>query len=154
MLDVLIEHCYAEVRDHDVERTMATLVEDCVYHWRGDKKTLASWNKRPGTWNREEVRADYEAGMMSGQLAMDSMGTDIDHFFITDDAVAWAGTIHAAVPGRVLVGAGFSLPAGGTEQDSFRATYRAVMVVPFRDGLMVGEDFYVDGLESLAKIDE
>lgn len=154
MLDLLIEHCSAEVRDHDVERTLATLVENCVYHWRGDKQTLESWNKRPGAWNREEVRADYEAGMKSGQLAMDSMGTDVDHFFISDDAVAWAGIIYAAVPGGALASAGFSLPADGTEEDSFLATYRAVMVIPFRDGLMVGEDFYVDGLESLTKIDE
>lgn len=45
-----------------------------------------------------------------------------------------------------------SLPVGGTADDEFVQTARQVIVIPFRDGLMVGEDFSFDGQGTLEKV--
>lgn len=42
--------------------------------------------------------------------------------------------------------------SGGTADDEFVQTARQVIVIPFRDGLMVGEDFSFDGQGTLEKV--
>jgi hypothetical protein len=149
MIDVLIEHSVAEVKDHDIERTMATLVDDCVYHRYGDERMIQQMGER--VFRREAVHANYLASMENGSLAMDQLEVDIEHFFISDDAIAWDGYLRMRMPGALLARAGVQLPAGTTADDDFVQSSRIVIVIPFRDGLMVGEDFYFDGQRILEK---
>lgn len=150
MLGLLIEHSVAEVRDHDIDRTMATLVEDCVYHNYGDP-LMVERNGGPAI-DRKTVRANYLANIANGTLNMDSLEVEIEHFFISDDAIAWDGYTLLRLPGVVLAEVGVSLPDGGTVDDDFVQRTRSVIVIPFRDGLMVGEDFYFDGQGTLEKV--
>ncbi|MFD8646943.1 nuclear transport factor 2-like protein [Streptomyces mirabilis] len=143
MIDLLIEHSVAEVRDHDIERTMATLVDDCVYHNYGDPGAIAR-NGGPVAY-RDAVRANYLENMANGSLDMDGLEVEIDHFFISDEAIAWDGYVRLRLPGAALAETGVALPDGGTADDVFVLTARQAIVIPFRDGLMVGEDFYLDG---------
>ncbi|WP_406464642.1 hypothetical protein OH768_52375 [Streptomyces sp. NBC_01622] len=150
MLGLLIEHSVAELRDHDIDRTMATLVEDCVYHNYGDP-AMVERNGGPAI-DRKTVRANYLANIANGTLNMDSLEVEIEHFFISDDAIAWDGYTLLLLPGVVLAEVGVSLPDGGTVDDDFVQRTRSVIVIPFRDGLMVGEDFYFDGQGTLKKV--
>lgn len=150
MIALLIEHSIAEVRDHDIDRTMATLVEDCVYNCYGDPAAIEQQGGRVA--DRDTVRANYLANMANGMLAMDSIEVEVEHFFISDDAIAWDGWTRLRLPGAALVGAGVPLPDGGTADDVFVHRSRAAVVIPFRDGLMVGEDFYLDGRATLEKV--
>ncbi|MFF4506984.1 nuclear transport factor 2 family protein [Streptomyces sp. NPDC001401] len=149
MIDLLIEHSVAEVRDHDIDRTMATLVEDCVYHNYGDPVVVERQGGR--VIDSDAVRANYIANMANGALEMDGLEVEVEHFFINDDAIAWDGYTRVRLPGAVLAEEGVPLPDGGTVDDVFVQTSRAVIVIPFRDGLMVGEDFYLDGGGTLEK---
>ncbi|MFF4806353.1 hypothetical protein ACFY1U_49700 [Streptomyces sp. NPDC001351] len=149
MIDLLIEHSVAEVRDHDIDRTMATLVQDCVYHNYGDPEMVERQGGR--VIERDVVRANYLANMANGTLEMDALEVDVEHFFINDDAIAWDGYTRFRLPGAALAEAGVPLPDGGTAEDVYVQTTRAVIVIPFRDGLMVGEDFYFDGSGTLGK---
>jgi hypothetical protein len=147
MIGVLIEHSLAEVRDHDIDRTMSTLVQDCVYHYWGDASTVEQIGTRVA--DRERVRANYLADMANGGLEMDSLEVEVEHFFINDDAIAWDGYLRFRVSGAALAATGVPLPDGGTVEDDYVRRTRAVIVIPFRDGLMVGEDFYFDGQGTL-----
>ncbi|MEU1272600.1 hypothetical protein [Streptomyces sp. NPDC005799] len=149
MISLLIEHSIAEVRDHDIDRTMATLVDDCVYHYWGDAGAIEMNGGRVA--HREEVRANYLAQMANGALAMDSLEVEVDHFFVNDDAIAWDGYVRIRVPGAALAELGGPLPDGGTVDDVFVQRTRAAIFIPFRDGLMVGEDYYFDGKGTLEK---
>jgi hypothetical protein len=148
MIDVLIEHSLAEVRDHDIDRTMSTLVEDCVYHYYGDP-LMASGERR--VTYRDAVRANYLADMAAGALDMDSLEVEVEHFFINDDAIAWDGYARFRVPGAALAAQGVPLPDGGTADDVYVQRTRTAIFIPFRDGLMVGEDYYFDGQGILEK---
>ncbi|MBO4252310.1 hypothetical protein [Streptomyces griseorubiginosus] len=150
MIGVLIEHSVAEVRDHDIDRTMATLVEDCVYHYYGDPALI----KQSGgpVIHRDGVIANYLANMANGTLDMDSIEVEVDHFFINDDAIAWDGWARLRLPGSVLVASGATLPDGGTVDDFYVLRSRQAIVIPFRDGLMVGEDFYLDSQGTWEKV--
>ncbi|MFD4507599.1 hypothetical protein [Streptomyces sp. NPDC058457] len=150
MIDLLIEHSLAEVRDHDIDRTMATLVDDCVYHCYGDPVAIEQQGGRVA--HRDTVRADYLANMANGRLAMDSLEVEIEHFFINDDAIAWDGWTRLRLPGAALAETGMPLPDGGTVDDVYVHRSRAAIVIPFRDGLMVGEDFYLDNHGTLEKV--
>jgi hypothetical protein len=149
MIDLLIEHSVAEVRDHDIDRTMATLVDDCVYHYWGDAAMAAAIGGQ--TIHRETVRANYLEQMANGRLAMDSLEVEVDHFFINDDAIAWDGYVRSLLSGAVLAEMGVPLPDGGTVENFFVQRTRAAIVIPFRDGLMVGEDYYFDGQGTVEK---
>jgi hypothetical protein len=149
MIDLLIEHSVAEVRDHDIDRTMATLVEDCVYHCYGDPAAIERQGGRIA--DRDTVRANYLVNMANGMLAMDGLEVEIEHFFINDDAIAWDGWTRLRLPGAALAEAGVPLPDGGTADDVFVHRSRTAIVIPFRDGLMVGEDFYLDGRATLER---
>ncbi|GHB59115.1 hypothetical protein GCM10010306_060780 [Streptomyces umbrinus] len=151
MIGLLIEHTVAEVRDLDIDRTMATLVDDCIYHHWGDRQMLELLGS-PRDADRQAVRASYLANMENGLLSMDNIELDVEHFFVSDDAIAWDGYIRMRLPGAMLAEAGMSLPDGTTAEDDFVMTVRAVIVIPFRDGLMVGEDFYYDGRPTLEKL--
>jgi len=151
MIGLLIEHSVAEVRDLDIDRTMATLVEDCVYHHWGDSRTLETFGRRPVV-DRKMVRANYLAEMESGILRMDRIALDVERFFVSDDAIAWDGYVRLRVPGAMLAAAGTPLPDGGTAADDYVQTTRVAIVIPFRDGLMAGEDFYYDGQSILEKV--
>ncbi|GAB2785427.1 nuclear transport factor 2 family protein [Streptomyces daliensis] len=142
MIGLLIEHSVAEVRDHDIDRTMATLVPDCVYHYYGDL-AMVEHSGGPAI-GRDTVHANYLTNMANGSLNMDSLEVEVDHFFINDDAIAWDGYARMRMPGQALVEAGIPLPDGGTVDDDFVQRARQAIVIPFRDGLMVGEDFYLD----------
>ncbi|MFI0821997.1 nuclear transport factor 2 family protein [Streptomyces sp. NPDC021098] len=142
MIALLIEHSVAEVRDHDIDRTMATLVEDCVYHYYGDPVMVE--HSGGSAVHRDTVRANYLANMANGSLDMDSIEVEVEHFFINDDAIAWDGYARLRMSGAALVEAGIPLPEGGTVDDDFVHRARQAIVIPFRDGLMVGEDFYLD----------
>ncbi|MGW0950181.1 hypothetical protein ACWD4O_47780 [Streptomyces sp. NPDC002623] len=149
MIDLLIEHSVAEVRDHDIDRTMATLVDDCVYHCYGDPVAIAQQGGRVA--DRDTVRANYLQNMANGMLAMDSLEVEVEHFFISDDAIAWDGYTRLRLTGAALAEAGVPLPDGGTADDVFVHRSRTAVVIPFRDGLMVGEDFYLDGQGTLER---
>ena len=116
MLDGLIEHSIAEVRDLDIDRTMATLAGDCVYHHYGDQ---AAGMPRV-LQGSDEVRAHYLHGMESGTLRMDRLEVEVEHFFISDDAIAWDGFVRARLPGSALVAAGVPLPGRGTARGRLR----------------------------------
>ena len=148
MLDGLIEHSIAEVRDLDIDRTMATLAGDCVYHHYGDQ---AAGMPRV-LQGSDEVRAHYLHGMESGTLRMDRLEVEVEHFFISDDAIAWDGFVRARVPGSALVAAGVPLPGRGTAEDDYVHKIRTAIVIPFRAGLMLGEDYYFDGQPTIEKL--
>lgn len=152
MLDVLIEHSVAEVRDLDIDRTMATLVDDCVYHHYGDRAFLQGGALARVLQGPDEIRAYYLQGMESGMLRMDRLEVEIEHFFISDEAIAWDGFVRLRLPGSVLAAAGAPLPDGGTAEDDYVQTIRTAIVIPFRDGLMVGEDFYYDGQPTIERL--
>jgi hypothetical protein len=152
MLDVLIEHATAEVRDLDIDRTMATLAGDCVYHHYGDQTAVRAAGMPRVLQGSDEVRAHYLHGMESGTLRMDSLEVEVEHFFISDDAIAWDGFVRARVPGSALVAAGAPLPGGGTAEDDYVHRIRTAIVIPFRDGLMLGEDYYFDGQPTIEKL--
>jgi hypothetical protein len=151
MIGVLIEHTVAEVRDLDIDRTMATLVDDCVYHNWGDRR-VPELLALPREADRDSVRASYLALMESGVLRMGNIEVDVEHFFVSDDAIAWDGYNSVRLPGAMLAKAGVPLAGGGTPEDDFALTVRTVTVIPFRDGLMVGEDIYYDGHPTLKKV--
>ncbi|MEU1272606.1 hypothetical protein [Streptomyces sp. NPDC005799] len=83
---MLIERSIAEARDHDIDRTMATLVQDCVYHYWGDPCPLKQTDQE--VVGAEAVRANYVEGMANGALDMDSLEVDVERFFINDGTIA------------------------------------------------------------------
>lgn len=151
MIGLLIEHTVAETRDLDIDRTMATLVDDCVYHNWGDRR-VPELLALPREADRDAVRASYLTHMKSGVLKMDNIEVDVEHFFVSDDAIAWDGYSRVRLPGAMLAKAGVPLTDGGTPEDDFVLTVRTMIVIPFRDGLMAGEDFYYDGHPTLKKV--
>jgi hypothetical protein len=153
MLGVLIEHCIAEVKDLNIERTMATLIADPVYHYWGDRSVMrAGGVDPPRSAHRAEVQAAYEAGMREGWLSMHTLELEVERFFINDDAIAWDGMQYARVPGGALAANGEPFPDGGTVEDEYIKASRSAVFISFRDGRMVGEDFYLDGEISTTRV--
>ena len=151
ILDVLVRHVIAEIRDLDIEATMATLVEDCVYHTYGDEQSIEQ-AATGRVLDRPGVRKAYEEGMANGVFGMDTIEVETERFFINDDGVAMDGWVRARVSGAMLVEAGVPLPDGGTPEDDFISTQRAAIFVSFRDGMQVGEDFYFDHESIIEKL--
>jgi hypothetical protein len=141
MIDVFIEHLVAET-SNQLERTMATLVPDAVYHVWG-QTPIGPDAPEGSKASREQVRANYEAGMNSSR-GFPRYELKTERFFVGDDGLAMDGTILAPVIGTELVAWGQELPAGTAEDDEFVVSQRLALFIPFRDGLMVGEDMYWD----------
>lgn len=155
MLDVLIEHTIAEVRDLDIERTMDTLVEEPVYHYWGDLVAMRMGGiDPPRSANRAQVRAAYEDGMREGWLRMDTLEIEVERFFISDEAIAWDGVQYMRVPGAALAANGEPFTDGGTVDDAYIKASRSAVFISFRDGRMVGEDFYLDGQIETSRVAE
>jgi hypothetical protein len=125
MVDVLVEHITAELAG-DVDRTMATLVADPIYHlWPRPEaqRVMQGW---------ETVRSFY-----AGTLSTDGKSERwFDRIVVDDDTIAADGE-------RVLLLPGTQVDADAVDPD---ATYlvrrRYVLIGPFDGLLMVGEDSY------------
>lgn len=110
MIDLLVEHSVAEVRDRDIDRAMETLVEDCVCHCYGEPAAIEQQGGRVA--DRAAVRANYLANMESGMLTMEGLEVEIEHFFVSDDAIARDGRTRLRLPGAALIGASVPCPTG------------------------------------------
>ena len=152
MLDGLIEHSIAEVRDLDIDRTMATLAGDCVYTTteirprcrpracRGScraatkygRTTCMAWRAAPSAWTGSKSRSST-----SSSATTPSRGTG--SYALVFPEARWSRRA-CPCPGEVR------------PEDDYVHMIRTAIVIPFHDGLMLGEDYYFDGQPTIEKL--
>jgi hypothetical protein len=151
MLDVLIEHCVAEVLEADLDRTMETVADDGVYHyWGGADAGPRQSGVR--TANKTQQRGLYEI-MLSGGPLTHKLSIDVERFFINDDAICWDGMVNMYATGTDLLAQGRKLPAGGRPEDEYVTRSRCAIFISFKDKKLVGEDYYFDSDLEVFKIE-
>lgn len=153
MLEVVREHLIAE-NASDIERVMATLTANPVYHTRepgGDK----------GPKGRDGVRAYYQGFFaIKGHF----FECDFQYIAIDDDCVITEAIMRMIKPGRILGHAPFGpgsepIDSGAEGEFDPSAHYllegHCVVIWPFDDDLLlVGEDGYSGGSLDVRKLSD
>lgn len=134
MIDVFQEHMRAEL-DKDLERIMRTLVPEPEYHLWGN-------SEMPHFSGQAATRAFYTAIFESGTNQLERT---FDRFIIDDYGIFFDGHNKVVIPGPVAGSlARFAPDVELEESGTYLLIQRTAVILPYRDGLMVGEDFYDD----------
>jgi hypothetical protein len=126
------EHIDAEVSG-DLDRLMATLVDDPAYHIWGSSKTV-------GPVGFDQVRANYENLIRSGK---NRLRYDVTRVVADRHCVVTEGHFVFAYPGAVLPAT--TLPNGAPLIDDhwYLVQYKCVVLWPMDDGARIrGEELY------------
>jgi hypothetical protein len=132
-LSVWAEHMRAELIDRDIDRLMATMVDEPEFLFYGTEGL-------DPIIGGEAVRANY-LGMF--ELGDDSTGFELDDVVVNDDFVVAFGFCLVSRPLVEL-----AHPKTAAQMDPSRECVlrkRLCLVLPFRDGLIAGETHYFDG---------
>jgi hypothetical protein len=150
MIDTFIEHMVSE-RSGDVDRFMATMVDDCVYRTWGTPRPHGT---APSVRDAGDVRARYEAMMLHRPGGFPEFEMDVERFWVGDDGIAMDGVLYRLHRVDELAEIGEQPPPGARPDDEVVLSRRTAVFVSFRDGLMVGEDLYYDSSSEVTLIDE
>ena len=130
MLENFRAHMRAEI-SCDLPAIMATMTEDPVYHSYGAAADT-------GPKSRTETEAFYQSIFDNGTNVLE---LEIDRLSVDDWGIAGDGTIRIIYPGRALRPLGMSVDDVDAH---YLLTLRQAFFLPYRDGLMAGEDTYAD----------
>jgi hypothetical protein len=131
-LQQVAEHVDAEVAG-DLDRLMATLVSEPVYHIWGASKSV-------GPQGFDEVCANYQNLIRSGK---NRLAYDVTRVVASPRCVVTEGHFRFAYPGAVLSAA--TLPTGESilAEDWYLVEYKCVVLWPMDDhGQILGEELY------------
>jgi len=136
------EHMAAEI-DGDVERIMATQIDEPQYHIYG--QGLGDTGPKGGA----EVRAFYQDIMDNDRNILEY---EIQKIFCSDDNLFHEGTLRIIFPGYALKS--FGLPID--DQDAwYLYSYQTSAIFPYaEDGRAIGEDVYSDGPLNMERIEK
>lgn len=132
-LRAVADHVDAEVAG-DLDRLMATLVSEPVYHIWGASKSV-------GPQGFDEVRANYQALIRSGK---NRLTYEVTRVVADARCVVTEGHFRFAYPGVVLPRTA-TLPAGGPvlHDHWYLVEYKCVVLWPMdANGRIVGEELY------------
>jgi hypothetical protein len=134
MLENFKAHMNTEI-SCDMEGIMATMSTHPVYHSYGGNTASDSATHVNGL---EENRAFYQKIFDEKTSVLE---LDIERLSVDDWGIAGDGVIHIINPGKVLVSRGLDLD----DQDAhYLVSTRLAWFLPYKDGLMCGEDTYTD----------
>lgn len=134
-LEVMCEHWHYEVVELDLDKLMATLVPDPVYHFYG----LAQMPRE-----LRGAQAVRELYLQQFQAGPNAVSMELDHLIVTDSAVAFEGRSVMRLDSPLA--AAFLGPLAGVDLERpgvFRLPNAAFL--PFADGLIAGEVNYLGG---------
>jgi len=136
MCDTFVRHVKTEWVG-DLDATFATMVAEPVYrHWGGFTNRTG-----PVEHHRETIRQIYAAPVERfGRYPPADM--EIDRFLVSHEAIVMDGRIRMMSYGEDLRTLGEDVKADSW----YVVTTRIALFFPFRDGLMTGEDAYIDHL--------
>jgi hypothetical protein len=142
MLENYREHMAAEI-DGDVDRIMATQIEEPQYHIYGQGVGDT------GPKGQKEVRAFYQDIMDNDRNVLQY---DIQKIFCSDDNLFHEGTLRIVFPGRALKE--FGLPIDDPDA-WYLYSYQTSAIFPYaEDGRAIGEDVYSDGPMNMDRIEK
>jgi hypothetical protein len=143
-LELFQEHMRAELAG-DVDRVMKTLVPEPVYHFWG----YPDWDEE--FTGQSATRAFYSA------LLPSVVDADFDYrrIIIDDFGFVGDGISEAIFKGAELLrtGAPKVLEMEIDPEARYQSSRQRALIIPFRDGLMAGEDIYSDGPPTIKRID-
>jgi hypothetical protein len=134
-LETVLAHMKAETVG-DLEGLMATITtkHEPHYHAYGTDDPVLSPK------GRDAVRQFYAAFVASGAVKLE---LDVDRLVVDDDCVVTEGLMKIAYPGQLLKLLGHEVP---DLDASYLFRTRMCIVWPMdEDGLVIGEDTYVEG---------
>lgn len=133
MVEVVLQHLECEIVDFDIDKLMATLVDEPVYHTRGGRFARDEVLVVRG---RAAVRKTY-TDLMAAPGGFPPFEIKVDHFLVDDDGVYFDGQLSMVWPG-------VTLQAFGHRPEDPDARYLETVwtgqMMPFVGGLMRGED--------------
>jgi hypothetical protein len=133
MLENFKTHMVAEIAC-DIEGIMATMSPHPVYHSYGGS-SRASVTHVDG---REQNRAMYQGIFDEGSSVIQ---LDIERLSVGDWGIAGDGVIRIINPGKVLATRGMEVD---DESAHYLVSNRIAWFLPYENGLMAGEDTYMD----------
>ena len=134
-LETVLAHMKAETTG-DLDGLMATITtkREPHYHAYGTDDPILSPK------GRDAVRQFYAAFVASGAVKLE---LDVDRLVVDDDCIVTEGLMKIAYPGQLLKLLGHEVP---NLDASYLFQTRMCIVWPMdEDGLVVGEDTYVEG---------
>lgn len=133
MLDLLIVHTRAEWIDFDIDAAMATFTPSPQI-WRFGA------GPRPGLIGYDAVRDNY---LRQSKCGANGGGMEFDRLVIDGEAIVAEGTI--VQTGEVAATAWPEINAVLDRDRTSLVRKRAVLIVPFEEGLIAGEYIYLEG---------
>ncbi len=131
-LQTVAEHVDAEVAG-DIDRLMATLVSEPVYHIWGASKSV-------GPQGFDEVRANYQSLVRSGK---NRLAYEVTRVVADRRCVVTEGRFRLAYPGAVLASATLSTGEPILADHWYLVEYKCVVLWPMdADGRILGEELY------------
>jgi hypothetical protein len=149
-MDTWIKHVAAEYV-HDWDLTMATMTPDGVSR---------SWGGGPlfemlgSSLTNHDRRTLYErVAKEEGHNAFKFVAMETERFFVGDDGIVVEGILWNVVPGDHVDAWGAEIPDGGDPNGTFAIGVRMALFLSFKDGLVVGEDHYLDSKQLVVELD-
>jgi hypothetical protein len=130
MLENFRAHMRAEI-SCDLDSIMNTMTAAPVYHSYGAPVD-------GGPKDREQTRAFYLSIFDAGSNVIE---LEVDRLSVDDWGIVGDGTIHIIYPGKGVSAMGFDID---DEDAQYLFSARQAFFLPYVDGLMNGEDTYID----------